>query len=115
MSNCEGAESFALRVIGQSMVPEFAEGEIVIIEPGGHVEHGSFVLAVHQGEWFLRQLQRQGHGWCLHALNPAWPDLPLADLADVHGVVIQKVVPGRRRLTKHYVGIQTACRTTSTA
>ena len=27
----------------------------------------------------------------------------LPDLAAIHGVIIQKAVPGRRRLTKHYV------------
>jgi hypothetical protein len=31
------------------------------------------------------------------------PDLPLAGLEAVHGVVIQKAVPGRRRLSKFYV------------
>jgi len=42
----------------------------------------------------------------LHALNPARPDLadlPLPDLAAVRGVIIQKAVPGRRRLSKFYV------------
>jgi hypothetical protein len=41
----------------------------------------------------------------LHALNPARTDLrdlPLADLSAVHGVIIQKAVPGRRRLSKFY-------------
>ena len=31
--DCSAAESFALRVIGTSMAPEFLEGDIVIIEP----------------------------------------------------------------------------------
>ena len=34
--------------------------------------------------------------------DPAQADLPLADLGAVHGVVIQKAVPGRRKLTKFY-------------
>jgi SOS-response transcriptional repressor LexA len=100
---CDGAESFALRVVGHSMAPEFADGEVVIVEPGGAVRDGSFVLALHAGEWILRQLCRHGAGWRLHALDPAWPDLPLADLADVRGVVIQKAVPGRRRASRRYV------------
>ncbi len=99
---CSGGESFALRVLGQSMVPEFNEGEIIIIEPDGALRDGSYVLARHDEAWIFRQLMRCGDGWRLHALNPAFPDLALPDLAAVHGVVIQKAVPGRRRLTRHY-------------
>ena len=100
---CGNGESFALRVIGHSMAPEFHEGDIVIIEPEGAVHDGAFVLALHDAGWIFRQLRRQGEGWSLHALNPAWPDLPLADLQAVRGVIIQKSVPGRRRLMKRYV------------
>ena len=35
MSDCAGAEVFALQVLGQSMAPEFEEGEIIVIEPEG--------------------------------------------------------------------------------
>ncbi|MEQ1807434.1 MAG: S24 family peptidase [Burkholderiaceae bacterium] len=102
-SACSGGESFALRVLGDSMAPEFVEGEIIIVEPDGALRDGSFVLAQSGGEWTLRQLRRAGDGWILHALNPAFADAVLPDLAAVHGVVIQKAVPGRRRLTKHYL------------
>ena len=46
---------------------------------------------------------RRGEAWCLHPFNPArtdLADLPLPDLSAVHGLVIQKAVPGRRKLTK---------------
>ena len=102
-SGCRGGESFALRVLGDSMVPEFTDGEIIIVEPDGALREGSFVLAQLAGEWTLRQLLRAGEGWCLHALNPSYADLPLPDIAAVHGVIIQKAVPGRRRLSKHYI------------
>ncbi len=102
-AGCSGGESFALRVLGDSMAPEFVEGEIIIIEPDGALREGCFVLAQPAGEWTFRQLARSGEGWCLRALNPAYPDQPLPDLAAIHGVIIQKAVPGRRRLTKHYV------------
>lgn len=103
---CSGAESFALRVLGDEMAPEFNAGEIIIIEPGGALHDGSYVLAQLAGEWIFRQLRRQGDGWSLHALNPARPelaDLALPDLAAVRGVIIQKAVPGRRRLGKSYL------------
>ena len=103
---CSGAESFALRVLGDEMAPEFNAGEIIIIEPDGALEDGRFVLAQLDGEWIFRQLCRRGDGWVLHALNPARPelaDLPLPALQAVRGVIIQKAVPGRRRLSKFYL------------
>jgi SOS-response transcriptional repressor LexA len=100
---CTGNESFALMVLGQSMVPEFNEGEIIVIEPDGLAKDGSFVLALHKGEWTFRQLLKRDPGWVLHALNPAFPDTPLVDLSAVRGVIIQKALPGRRRASKFYV------------
>lgn len=102
-NDCGGGESFALRVVGHSMAPEFNEGEIIVVEPEGLARDGSFVIALYQDEWIFRQLRRDGEGWCLHALGAAWPDLALADLSAVRGVVIQKALPGRRRASKRYV------------
>lgn len=101
--SCGGGESFALMVYGQSMAPEFQEGEVIIIEPEGLAKAGSYVLARHDDEWIFRQLIRIDQGWCLHALNPAFPDQPIADLSPVKGVIIQKSVPGRRRAARRYV------------
>ena len=100
---CSSGESFALMVLGDSMLPEFSEGEVIVIEPDGLAAHGSFVLAWCD-EWIFRQLVRDGEGWRLHALNPAYPDIPIRDLGAVRGVVIQKSRPGRRRASKRYVG-----------
>lgn len=102
-SDCSGGESFALRVIGHSMAPEFNDGDIVIVEPDGLARDGSFVLALHDGEWIFRQLRGDGTRWWLHALDPAWPDLPIPGLEAVRGVIIQKALPGRRRASKRYV------------
>ena len=105
-AGCSGGESFALRVLGDDMAPEFNEGDIIIVEPDGALRDGSFVLAQLRSDWIFRQLARRGEGWCLRALNPARTDLvelSLPDLSAVHGVVIQKAVPGRRKLTRHYI------------
>jgi len=103
LPDCAGGESFALMVIGYSMAPEFLEGEIILIEPEGLARDGSYVLAWQHGEWTFRQLLRDGEGWLLHPLNPAFADAPLASLADVRGVIIQKALPGRRKASKFYV------------
>jgi SOS-response transcriptional repressor LexA len=106
-SGCSAGESFALRVLGDDMAPEFTNGDILIIEPDGALKHGSFVLAQAQGEWIFRQLARDEAGWSLRALNPKCRDqacIPLGDdLSSIRGVVIQKAVPGRRRLSRFYV------------
>ena len=104
-AGCSGAESFALQVLGDDMAPEFLDGEIIIVEPDGALHDGSFVLAHIAQGWVLRQLRRHDEGWWLHALNPAikQPDVPLPNLGAVHGRVIQKAIPGRRKLSKFYV------------
>jgi SOS-response transcriptional repressor LexA len=102
-SACDDAEAFALMVLGDSMAPEFVEGEIVIIEPAGEARDGSYVLARAHDEFIFRQLRRDNAGWQLCALNPAYPAIAIADLAAVRGVIIQKSKPGRRKATKHYV------------
>ncbi|MBI5110264.1 MAG: S24 family peptidase [Rhodocyclales bacterium] len=100
---CAAAEPFALMVLGDSMEPEFREGEVILIEPEGLATDGSFVLAQLGGEWIFRQLAKAGEAWQLRALNPAYPSADIPDLAAVKGVVIQKSQPGRRRASKRYV------------
>lgn len=100
---CSAAEPFVLMVLGDSMEPEFVEGEVVVIEPEGLAVDGSFVLAQLAGEWIFRQLVRHGAGWRLQALNPAYPAADIPDLNAVKGIIIQKSRPGRRRASKHYV------------
>lgn len=100
---CDSAEPFALMVLGDSMLPEFADGDVVVIEPAGLAQEGSYVLAYRNKEWLFRQLVRNGGQWLLHALNPAYADLPVASLEAVRGVIIQKSKPGQRRAVKRYV------------
>jgi DNA polymerase V len=99
---CSGSESFALMVLGDSMTPEFAEGDVVVIEPDGLATDGAFVLARHDGEWIFRQLAAAGDGWELRPLNPHYPTFALADLSAVRGVVIQRTTPGKRKSTTLY-------------
>ena len=92
---CSEAEAFALMVLGDSMEPEFVENEIIIVEPEGLAKDGSYVVAFHNDEHILRQLIEHDAGWALHALNPAYPDQPIASLSSIRGVVIMKKKPGR--------------------
>ena len=40
LSNCSASEPFALRVVGDEMAPEFEDGHIIIVDPGGQVRSG---------------------------------------------------------------------------
>lgn len=104
-SNCSGNELVALMVLGDSMEPEFAEGEILVIEMGMPATDGSFVVAeVAPEDFIFRQLKRdENGGWLLRALNPACPDAAIADLAGIKGVVTHKKKPGSRKSVKYYV------------
>jgi SOS-response transcriptional repressor LexA len=87
------------------MEPEFVEGDIIIIEPEGLATDGSYVMAWLDDEWIFRQLVKDeaDGGWKLRPLNPKYPSAPIADLAVIKGVIIQKSKPGRRKATKRYV------------
>ena len=100
---CASAEPFALMVLGDSMEPEFAEGEIIVIEPEGLVTDGSFVMAELNGELIFRQLAIEGDSWQLRPLNPAYPAAAISGPGDIRGVIIQKSKPGRRKASKRYV------------
>lgn len=99
---CGGGEPFALMVLGDSMIPEFEDGDVVVIEPEGLAADGSFVVAVLDDEPIMRQLMRRESSWMLQAMNARYPSIPIEDLSVVKGVVMQKVRPGRRRLTRRY-------------
>ena len=97
-----GAEPFALRVIGDSMAPEFKDGCIIIIDPDGVISDGCYVLARHDDGFVFRQLVYNGDGYLLKALQEGHEVIELSDLSPVAGVIVQQA--GRRRADrKHYL------------
>lgn len=102
-SSCEDGEPFALMVLGDSMEPEFIEGDIVVVEPSGYAACGAFVVARAVGEWALRRLDRCADQWILSPLNPRYDGMLIASLNDVKGVVIQRTHPRLRGRRKRYI------------
>lgn len=103
-ATCTEAEPFALRVLDDSMEPEFRKGCIIVIDPTGRATDGSFVLAQQQDESYLfRQLQKEADGgWILCALDDQFPTVETAgDLSAIAGVVIQRAGV-RRSYHKYY-------------
>lgn len=105
---CSASEPFALRVIGAEMAPEFRDGQILIVDPGGRVTSGCYVIARRNGELIFRQLLIERDGWFLHALDPAIEDLPLVNrIADIVGVISQR--SGKRRSEHKRYDVQDPC------
>jgi len=102
-SNCSSAEPYALMVLGDSMMPEFEQGEIIVIEPSGLVKNGSYVVAFVNEEYIFRQLVEHADGWMLKPLNPLYENIPVADIDVAKGVVIMKKRPGKRSEQKSYL------------
>lgn len=72
--------TFALRVAGDSMEPEFHEGMILIIEPELDPMPGDYVVAKDsQGATTFKQLTKDGQDWYLKPLNPRYPIKPLGE------------------------------------
>lgn len=79
--------TFALRVVGDSMEPDFPAGMILIIEPELSPEQNDFVIAKNgDGEATFKQLTRDGDDWYLKPLNPRYPIKPLGS-SRIIGVV----------------------------
>jgi DNA polymerase V len=94
--SCGSSEPFALRVIGDDMSPEFEDGHIVIIDPGGQVRTGCFVVAKVEDDVILRQLIIEGGSYQLKSLKVGIADIVLSrGLENLVGVVSQRA--GKRR------------------
>jgi len=97
---CTAAEPFALRVIGDNMLPEFKDGQIIIVDPAYPPCHGAYVVVNYRGEYLFGQLIRDEHRQWLHYLNDEQATIELQQPFEFTGVVIQR--GGRRKDIKHY-------------
>jgi SOS-response transcriptional repressor LexA len=70
--------TFALRVSGDSMEPDFHAGMILVVEPDMEPMPGDFVIARNgEDETTFKQLVKDGGDWYLKPLNPRYPIKPL--------------------------------------
>ena len=99
--SCSKLEPYALRVLGDSMAPEFADGCVIIVDPG-HVPHdGSYVIVEFAGDVFFRQLVIDGERRYLAPLNLKYGRFGLVPPYTIRGGVVQQA--GRRRAQRrHY-------------
>jgi DNA polymerase V len=96
LSNCSASEPFALRVIGDDMAPEFVDGNIIIVDPGGKLSSGCYVVARHLDEMIFRQLIIAQNSYSLRALDTSLDEIVLSKgVEDIVGVISQR--SGKRR------------------
>jgi len=100
-TTCVEAEPFALRVLDDSMEPEFPRGCIVIVDPTGRARDGAYVLAEQHDALVLRRLRLRGGAARLEALDGRYASADLDDLGALRGVVTQRA-GARRREHKRY-------------
>jgi SOS-response transcriptional repressor LexA len=100
-SSCSESEPYALRVLGDSMLPEFKEGVIIIIDPAGTIKDGSYVTASHDDELIFRQLMIREERYYLQPLNDLYDTVEISGLEVITGVITQQAGK-RRKDRKHY-------------
>ena len=98
---CANSEPFALRVMGDSMEPEFRDGHIIIIDSAAKVESGCYVLAMVNEEYIFRQYINDGSRHILRALNSGYEDIEVSGIDAIRGVIVQRSGV-RRKEHKHY-------------
>ena len=96
-SDVTGTNVFALRVKGDSMEPEFVEGDIIVVNPHIAPKPGDFVIVKNEdnGEATFKQLKRYGDTLILHPLNPKYPDIEVTPRHKVR--IIGKVVEKKKK------------------
>lgn len=83
--------TFALRVQGDSMEPDFPAGVFIVVEPDMDPQPGDYVIAKNGDEATFKQLVKDGADWYLKPLNPRYPIKPLESPCKIIGVVREQV------------------------
>ena len=87
-TTCIDFALFALRVVDDSMAPEFEPGTVVVIDPSYAPRTGDFAVADVNGQPALGRIELRHSLWLVNGHGEH-------EIERVHGVVIQRA--GRRR------------------
>lgn len=82
--------TFALRVTGDSMEPDFPSGIIIVVEPDLDPRPGDYVIAKNGDDATFKQLVKDGPDLYLKPINPRYPIKPLGE-ARIIGVVREAI------------------------
>ena len=99
--SCSAKEVFALRALGDSMIPEFEHDTVIVVDPEAPVRDGSYVVAkIEDGDFALRKLRMYDGKFFLEALNELYETVEISGIEKIKGVVIQS--GNRRKDIKKY-------------
>ena len=70
--------NFGVRVAGDSMEPEFHDGQTVWVRQQHSLMTGEIGIFLYDGCAYLKQLVAAGDHLALHSLNPAYPDIKIS-------------------------------------
>ena len=87
--------SFGVKISGDSMEPEFEDGQIAWILKQDMVENGEIGIFSLNGEAYIKKLQDDKNGVFLISLNEKYPPIPVRehDRFDIQGKVVGKNHP----------------------
>ncbi|MBI5639715.1 MAG: helix-turn-helix domain-containing protein, partial [Nitrospirae bacterium] len=95
-SDVKGKNVFALRIKGDSMEPEFREGDVVIVNPHVEAKPGDYVIVKNdEEEATFKQLKKFGDTLVLHPLNSKYEDIELKK--SIKYRIVGKVVKKEKR------------------
>jgi SOS-response transcriptional repressor LexA len=86
--------AFALSVRGDSMEPEFTEGDIIIVDPEREPVSGSYIIAKNGAEATFKQFVMDGQSVFLKPLNSRYP---IRDMTGIEFKIVGVVVEKRKR------------------
>jgi phage repressor protein C with HTH and peptisase S24 domain len=85
------AQSYALEISGDSMLPVFRDGDRILVSPSGSPRRGDrVVVRTRKGEVMAKQLSRlTAHQIELKSFNPAYPDrnFLFSEIAFMHRII----------------------------
>ncbi len=76
------AATFAVRIRGDSMLPRFADRQIVFVRQQQTLEPGEVGIFVLDGDAYCKLLSRE-EGTQLVSLNPAYPPIPVREFSEL--------------------------------
>lgn len=95
-----GSNAFCLRVVGDSMFPEYREGEVILVDPSVEAMHGDdVVVRTAEGKVTFKRLQITSEGSHLLVMNKDYPNRVIQVPPDTHicGVVTGSWTDRRRK------------------
>lgn len=95
-----GPNAFLLEVSGESMSPEYRDGEVIQVEPSLQARSGDDVIVrTPNGKVTFKRYRESQDGNYLEALNPIWPEriIQVPEGTEIVGVVVGSWMRRRRR------------------